>query len=181
MTVIKIENIVARAHVTDGLDLKFLSDKIPDARYNPDEFNGLSLKYEDPKVAIIIMSSGKLFCTGAKNMDDVNSVLKKTVSKLKKIKISINKGYKIITENVVASTDFKQEMQLSTISRGLIMQHVEYEPEKFPGLIYKTDDSCEVLILFSSGKLVCTGAKSIDDVEKAINLMKEKLTSLGAL
>jgi transcription initiation factor TFIID TATA-box-binding protein len=181
MAIIKIENIVAHAHVTDGLDLKFLSEKIPEANYNPEEFAGLSIRYDDPKVAVIIMSSGKLFCTGAKKIDDVNSVIKKVVNKFKKIKISINKDYKITTDNVVASTDFKQEMQLSSIATGLIMKHVEYEPDKFPGLIYKTDDRCEVLILFSSGKLVCTGAKTIDDAEKAINLMKEKLTSLGVL
>ena len=72
-------------------------------------------------------------------------------------------------------------MHLSSISNGLILQHVEYKPDEFPGLIYRMDDLCAVLILFSSGKLVCTGAKSIEDATKAVNMMEEKLSSIGAL
>ena len=72
-------------------------------------------------------------------------------------------------------------MHLSSISKGLLLQHVDYQPDKFPGLIYKIEEHGATLLLFDSGKLVCTGTKSIEDATSAIEMMKEKLSSIGAL
>jgi len=181
MTSIKIENIVANTQIADALDIQLLSEKIQDSNYNPTEFDGISIKYDLPKTAVIVLSNGKLVCTGAKNTEDAESAIKKTVKKLKDIGFEINKNYEIKTENVIVSIDFKMEMHLASIANALILQHPKYQPELFPALIYKIDDLCAVLLLFNSGKLVCTGAKSIDDATSAVNIMKEKLESIGVL
>jgi transcription initiation factor TFIID TATA-box-binding protein len=181
MSIIKIENIVAFAQVSDLLDIKLLNEKIPNSSYNPNEFEGISIKYENPKAATLILSTGKVVCTGAKTVEDVEKTIKKTIKKIKEVGFDIKKGYKIQIENLIASTDFKKEMHLSSIASGLIMQNMEYHPEEFPGLIYRMDDQCTELILFSSGKLVCTGAKSLEDATSAIKMMEEKLSSIGVL
>jgi transcription initiation factor TFIID TATA-box-binding protein len=181
MTNVKIENIVAYAQVCDALDMELISEKIPETIYNPEQFPGVSWKFDEPKVAILILPTGRIVCTGASKPDDVENVIKKVVSRIKKIGFEIKKGYTVETENVIASVDFKKEMHLSSIANGLLLKHVDYEPKYFPGLIYRLEDKDAVLLLFSSGKLVCTGAKSVEDAKSVIETMEEKLTSLGAL
>jgi len=181
MTDVTIENIVAYAQIADGLDIDQIAEKISDFNYNPTEFAGLTLKLDDPKSAVLLLPGGKAICTGAKKITDVEAAIKKAVSMVKKIKVEVHKNYDIVVQNIVASTDLKQELHLSSISSGLILDHVDYEPKYFPGLIYNMDDFGASVLIFSSGKMVCTGAKTIEDATNAIELMKEKLTSLGAL
>jgi len=181
MTTIKIENIIAYAKVSELLDIEFLSEKMPGSSYNPDELKGLSIKFDELKIAVILLSNGKIVCTGAKKIEDAETTIKKVVKQVKNIGFEIEKNYEVKIENVIASTNLKHELHLSSIANALILQNVEYEPEKFPGLIYKMEDLCTVVLLFSSGKLVCTGAKNIDDARDVINKMIEKLASIGVL
>ena len=181
MADIKIENIIVSAQISDALDIKSLAEKIPGSNYNPDEFSGLSVKLEDPKVAVLILSSGKIVCTGAKKMEDVDNTINKITNNIRKAGFDVKEYYTIETQNIIASTNLKKEMHLSSIAKGLILQHVDYEPKHFPGLIYRVDEFRAVLILFSSGKLICTGAKKMEDATHAIDMMKEKLSSSGVL
>jgi len=179
MTDTIIENIVASTQVSDSFDISLLAEKLPGSSYNPDEFNGLTIKFESPKIAILILSNGKLICTGGKNEEEIKNAIEKTVKRIKEAGFNIKRNYKIKYENIVASTDLHKTMDLEKISKGLPIQNVTYEPSEFPGVIYKVDDS--IILLFGSGKIVCTGAKKIEDSTKAIDLMKEKLTSIGVL
>ena len=181
MTNVTIENIVTYAQIADGLDIDKIAEKLPEFKYNPAEFSGLTIKLDDPKTAVLILSSGKAICTGAKKIEDAETSIKQTVSKIRKIKVKVKKTINIETQNIVVSTDLKKELHLSSISSGLLLDHVDYEPKHFPGLIYNMDDIGASLILFSSGKIVCTGTKNIEDAKNAIEMMKEKLSSIGAL
>lgn len=181
MRSIKIENIVAYAQIAQGLNIEDLVEKIPDFQYKPDEFFGVTLRLDDPKTAVLLLPSGKAICTGAKNMEDVEASIKKITSKIKHVGIIVKTKPKVETQNIIVSTDVKKELHLSSISKGLLLEHVNYEPEHFPGLIYNMDDIGALLLIFSSGKIVCTGAKNMEDASKAIEMMKEKLSSLGAI
>lgn len=181
MTDITIENIVAYAQISNGLDIEQIAEKLPEFKYNPDEFSGLTLKIDEPKTAVLILPSGKTICTGAKKIEDAKTSIKKMENKLLKAKIKVKKKYKVEIQNIIASTDLKKELELSSISKNLLLDKVDYEPEQFPGLIYKMDDNGVLLLLFSSGKIVCTGAKNLKAASNAIETIKEKLTSLGVL
>jgi transcription initiation factor TFIID TATA-box-binding protein len=181
MTKIKIENIIAYAQISELLDAKLLSEKIADSSYNPLEFDGISIKYDSEKIAVIVLGTGKVVCTGAKDIIDATEKIKNVTGQIKKIGFEIKKDYKVKIENIIVSADLKKEMHLASIATGLILQNVDYQPEIFPGLIYKMDEFCTVLIIFSSGKLVCTGAKNMDDATNAVKKMEEKLSSIGAL
>ena len=181
MTNVKIENIVAYAQISDSFDIDHLAEMITDFEYIPEEFKGLSWKIDDPKAAILVLPNGKAICTGTKRIEDVERAINKTLDKINAAKIKVNSNPKIEIQNIIASTNVEKELHLSSISKGLINEHVNYKPEEFPGLIYKIDHLGAIIIVFSSGKIVCTGTKTIDDASKAIELMKEKLSSIGAL
>jgi len=179
MTDVVIENIVASAQVSNGFDIEILSEKMPGSSYNPDEFDGLTMKFDQPKVAVLVLSTGKLICTGGKSIEETNISIEKGVKKIKDAGAGTKKTYKIEVENIIASTDFKKGLNLEHASKSLPLKNVDYKPKDFPGLIYRTDGA--VLLLFSSGRAVCTGTKSIDEASKAIKMIEEKLTSIGVL
>jgi transcription initiation factor TFIID TATA-box-binding protein len=181
MADMKIENIIAYAQIADNLDIMKLSESSTDFKYNPDEFNGLTLKFDFPKTAILILTTGKAICTGATNMNEVETSFKRLINKIKNVGLEIKAKPIIETQNVIVSTDLEKDLNLSSISKGLLLENVSYEPDKFPGLIYKIDDFGAILVLFSSGKIVCTGGKNMDNASKAIKMMKVKLSSLGAI
>ncbi len=181
MTDIVIENIVASAKVSDNFDIKTLAENMPGSSYNPDDFDGLTIKFTEPKVAVLILSDGKIICTGAKTKEDVNGSIKKTVEKIKKAGSETKKNYKVELENIVASADLKRGLDLERASKSLPQKDVTYYPKDFPGLIYKTTDYNAVVLLFNSGRVVSTGAKTIDDASKSIERIEEKLTSIGVL
>lgn len=181
MIKIEIENIITSAKISEIFNIKLLSGKIKDCNYNPLEFDGLSIKYDNENIAVLILGTGKVFCTGAKDINDAFNKIKKVINQIKKIGFDIKKDYEIIIENIIVSADFKKELNLTNISKGMMSQDVDYQPDVFPGLIYKMDDLHTILIIFNSGKIVCIGAKNIDSATNSINKMEEKLTSIGVL
>ncbi len=181
MTHIQIENIIANAQISELIDIKFLSEKITDCSYNPSEFNGLSIKYEKENIAVIILETGKVVCTGAKEISNAVEKIKKVANQLKKFGLKIKKDYEIKIENITVTTNLKKDLHLENIAKNLIFQEFDFHPETFPGLIYKMDDLQIILIIFNTGKIVCTGAKNIDDATNSINKIKERFTSIGVL
>ena len=181
MNGIKIENIVANAQISQGLDIVDLVERIPEFQYNPNDFSGITFKLDFPKTAVIILPNGKAICTGAINMEEVEASIKKITEKITNAGINVNTNPRIETQNIIVSIELNKELDLSSISKGLLFEKVNYEPDQFPGLIYNMDDIRALVLIFSSGKIVCTGAKNFEDASKAIELMKEKLSSLGAL
>ena len=93
----------------------------------------------------------------------------------------ISKDFEIKTQNVITSTDLKKKLDLDLLSEELSSEDIDYDPEKFPGLIYEMKDIGASLIVFGSGKIVCTGTKKIEDAANAIEMMKEKISSLEVL
>jgi transcription initiation factor TFIID TATA-box-binding protein len=181
MTHIQIENIIANAQISELIDIKLLSEKITECSYNPSEFNGLSIKYEKENIAVIILEIGKVVCTGAKEISNAVEKIKKVANQIKKFGLKIKKDYEITIENITVTTNLKKDLNLENIAKNLMFQEVDFHPETFPGLIYKMDDLQTILIIFNSGKIVCTGAKNIDDATNSINKMEEKLSLIGAL
>ena len=179
MTEINIDNIVCYIETKEPIDLEFLNENIKNSVYNHDEFEGISIKYDFLKTAAIVLSNGKIISTGAKDFDDAKKTIYKTIDQINNTGLSIGKDFEINIENVVASTEFNKELHLSSIADALIFQDATYEPENFPGLIYRVKDSCIVVILFGSGKIVCIGAKKIEEAIDVLEKMKEKLSSIG--
>ena len=176
-----IENIVASANITDEFDIEYLASKIDDFKYNPEEFKGLVLQFDDPKIAALIIPNGKVVFTGAKKIYDIESILDRIILKLKNAGIAVEVTPEIQVENIVASLDLNIELDLASLAVSTYFDNIEYEPEKFPGLIYKINEIEAEILFFSSGKIVVTGAKKIEDIDNAMEKIKDKFITIGIL
>ena len=181
MADIIIENIVATTQIAEELDIEYLADALQDSKYDPEEFSGLSIHFNEPKAVAFIFSNGKITCTGAKSIDDIEDLIIKTINKIEDAGISVMDEPEVEIQNIVASSDIKKELNLANIAKNPLLENVEYDPEQFPGLVYRTDDPNMVLLIFGSGKIVCTGAKKLEDASNAINTIEDKLRSMGIL
>ena len=178
---LKIENIVASAKVTDYLDLPVLASNIKDAEYNKKRFPGVVLRMQDPKIAALVFGSGKVVLTGAKSIDNVGKGLNILGGLLRKQGIEIPKKLEFKIQNIVTSADLATAINLNKIAVGFNLDKIEYEPEQFPGLVYRLDDPKVVVLLFGSGKLIITGGKVPEDAKKAVIKILSDLRSLGLM
>jgi transcription initiation factor TFIID TATA-box-binding protein len=179
MAKIEIVNVVVSASVGTDLDLQAISDTLEELEYDPERFPGAIYRVKEPKTALLFFRSGKIVCTGAKSLESVETVINDMVGRLKKAGIPKLKEPKIVVQNIVATTDLGAELKLNAIALSLGLEKVEYEPEQFPGLVYRVDDPKVVALLFGSGKVVCTGAKKIEDIEFAVEIIKDELKAAG--
>lgn len=163
---IKIQNIVCSVTYEDTkFNLERLVKSLDGARYDPEIFPGIAYR-EDPLASFLIFGSGRMNCVGAKSMNDAKMAIKKLTRKLRKARIKVKSDPKVKVQNIVASVDFGRKFDLEHIARKF--ENTEYNPEVFPGLVFRLDDPKAVLLLFVSGKGVCAGAKSMRDVKRAV-------------
>lgn len=176
---VRIENIVATVTLPNELDLHEIERNIPRVEYNPDQFPGLVFRIEKMKVTALIFKSGKMVVTGAKDTKSLIEAVKRIIRTLIENGIKI-KGKPIIQiQNIVASANLNVEVNLEEAAYKL--ENNMYEPEQFPGLIYRMSDPHVVLLIFSSGKMVITGAKRELEVTDAVNKIYNILIDLGCV
>ncbi len=146
---------------------------LPNTEYNPEQFPGLVIRIKDPKTSALIFSSGKIVCTGARSLEKVHESIKKIIKSLEKINIKIKIKPEVTIQNIVASGSIGMDLNLNVLAMKL--NNTEYEPEQFPGLVYKLPELRATFLLFSNGKIVCTGTKSEEQVHHAL---KQLVTNL---
>lgn len=172
-----VVNMVATAKLGDFFDLIDISDDL-DIYYAPEQFPGMSIKITNPKVCVNLFRSGQAVATGAKTLDDVNSAFEQVRSMLEE------GGYEPFSEitpslsNVVITHNMGQELNLANLTISLPMARTEWEPEQFPGLIFRLEDLPSVCLIFSSGKCVITGSNSLEEAEQAVEALREELLAV---
>jgi transcription initiation factor TFIID TATA-box-binding protein len=176
---ISVENVVATASLDQKLDLITIMKVFRNVEYRPKKFPGLVFRLKRPKTATLIFSTGKMVCTGAKSDKLAHSAIRKVVKELKSNGIIILGKPEIFVQNIVATANLHTYIDLEAAAD--ILDNVMYEPEQFPALIYRMADPKVVILVFSSGKLVCTGAKSAEMVGEAIMKLYRILDEYGLL
>jgi len=177
--IIKIENIVATVTLDQKLDLNAIARSVPNIEYDPEEFPGLILRLESPRLTALIFNSGKMVVTGAKSTQMLIKGFKHIMRIFVRHGIIIVGKPKIQIQNIVASANLGVEIDLE--KAAYLLPNTMYEPEQFPGLIHRMKEPKVVLLIFSSGKMVITGAKSEEDVQRAVYSIYEKLKELGCV
>ena len=172
---------MASASLGTKLDLPAIAMSLEGADYNPEQFPGLIYRMKDPKAATLLFSSGKVVCTGAKSREQVKAAISKVIKHIEKAGIRIDGEPKIEVQNIVATFDLGQQVNLNAVAISLGLEKVEYEPEQFPGLVFRMDMPKVVLLLFGSGKVVCTGARKPQDVEEAVEKITIELRAAGQI
>jgi transcription initiation factor TFIID TATA-box-binding protein len=163
---VSVENVVATASLGQKLDLIAIMKAFRNVEYRPKKFPGLVFRLKRPKTATLLFSTGKMVCTGAKSEKLAKSAIRKVVRELKNNGIIILGTPKVEIQNIVASADIHGKVDLEAAAD--VLENVMYEPEQFPGLIYRMGDPKVVILIFTSGKLVCTGGKSAEMVGVAV-------------
>lgn len=174
-----LQNIVATVNLDCKLDLKTIAFHARNVEYNPKRFAAAIMRIRNPKTTALIFSSGKMVCTGAKT----EALAREAARKYAKVIIKLGfpaqfKDFKI--QNMVGSCDVQFPIRLE----GLAWQHghfAQYEPELFPGLIYRMQMPKIVLLIFVSGKIVLTGGKRREDIYQAFENIYPVLTEFKKL
>ncbi|MGQ0797737.1 MAG: TATA-box-binding protein [Methanobacteriota archaeon] len=181
MAKFRIENVVASTSLGQELDLKVIALALGGSEYEPEQFPGLIYRIKEPKTAILLFRSGKVVCTGAKSLESVQTAIDLVAKQIASAGIAVKKDPDIEVQNIVATSDLGAQIDLNAIAMSLGLGQVEYEPEQFPGLVYRIDEPKVVLLMFGSGKVVCTGARKPSDVEKAVEKITAELRANGLL
>jgi len=174
---IRIVNIVVSGSLDKSkIPLEKMAATLPNTEYNPEQFPGLVLRIREPKTSALIFNSGKIVCTGARSMEKVDEAMKKIVEAMKKIGIEIKKKPEYQVQNMVASGSINMNLNLNTLA--IKLENTEYEPEQFPGLVYKLRGTKATFLLFTNGQIVCTGTKSEAEVHEAVKKLVEVLKNV---
>jgi transcription initiation factor TFIID TATA-box-binding protein len=171
--IIKIQNVVAAATLNQKVDLNAVVKSYPGVEYRPEQFPGLVFRLKRPKTATLIFNSGKMVCTGAKSEKEARRAVMNVVKELKKGGIIIISRPNLKVVNMVASASLGGRVDLELATSAL--RKTMYEPEQFPGLIYRMDEPKVVILIFASGNLVCTGATKEQDVYDAVHKLHGSL------
>ncbi|MCK4497548.1 MAG: TATA-box-binding protein [Candidatus Aenigmarchaeota archaeon] len=176
---IKVENVVAFAVLGKDISLAKLIEKLNGVEYNPERFPGAVYRIKDPRAAALIFSSGKIVCTGARSIKLAKEAMHKVVDRIREIEVDLPREFEIRIENIVASTQIYAKNKLNLERLAFELENSEYEPESFPGLVYRLRNPKAAFLLFGSGKIICTGARRVEDIHTALEKFKVKLEELG--
>lgn len=173
---IEVVNIVVSTSLEHDIPLEKMAAVLSNTEYNPEQFPGLVIRIKEPKTSALIFSSGKVVCTGARSMEKVELSIQKIIESLEKINIKIKIKPVIKIQNIVASGSIGMALNLNTLAMKL--ENTEYEPEQFPGLVFKLMEAKATFLLFSNGKVVCTGTKSEEAVYAALDKLVKILKKI---
>jgi len=175
---LKIENIVASGAIAESIDLAALSEKVENCELNRKRFPGAVCRIGDPKIASLIFSSGKIVLTGLRNEKALEEGLAAIIKLLHDAGFETLKKPRIAITNMVCSYDLARYINLNKVVITLNLENIEYEPEQFPGLVYRIRDPRIVVLIFSSGKLILTGGRNREDIKKGLDILTQKLESI---
>ena len=175
---LKVENIVASGVIAESIDLVAFSNNVKNCELNKKRFPGAVFRMADPKIACLIFSSGKIVITGARNEKALADGLAIVIESLKNAGIEPLKVPKVAVTNMVCSYNLGRFINLNRIAITLNIENIEYEPEQFPGLVYRVKDPKIVVLLFSSGKIILTGGKNMEDIKRGVDVIEKTLENI---
>ncbi|WP_332448641.1 TATA-box-binding protein [Methanoculleus sp.] len=175
---LKVENIVASGVIADSIDLELVSEKIKNCELNTKRFPGAVYRIEKPKIASLIFSSGKVVLTGIRNNPDLHAGLDIIMKSLKDAGVDTYDEPQVAVTNIVCSYDMGRYINLNKVVITLNLENIEYEPEQFPGLVYRIENPKIVALLFSSGKIILTGGKTVEDIKRGLDFLEQRLETI---
>ena len=176
---VKVENVVVFTTLGKDIPMDKISQELVGAEYRPESFPGVIYRISDPKTAALIFSTGKIVGTGARSVELARTATKKVVDDIRALQIDMPTDYHTSVENIVASTQIKIKEKLNLEHIAYNLENSEYEPESFPGLVYRIKEPRVAFLLFGTGKIICTGARKVDEIHTALQKFKVELEGLG--
>jgi len=174
---IVVENVIATARLGHGVDLEAVAKILPEVKYDPKTFPGLFFRLRGRPMKVLVFRNGKMVCMGAKSEREALNAVRKVVRKLRDAGIIVRSIRDFTVHNIVAAVDLGASVDIEEAVYKL--EAIMYEPEQFPGLIYRMEEPKTTFLIFHSGKLVCVGAKNEEDLHKVVKKLQKKLEEKG--
>lgn len=176
---LEVVNAVGSGDLGIEIDLNQLSADIGDVEFDPDQYPGAYVRLEEVEPLITVYRTGKYIITGSKSEEEAYSCRKQFLELLSDKKLLDTPDDKWFSmQNYVCTGELDQVQNLNALAIGLGLEYTEYEPEQFPGLVFRPENQPVVILIFASGKVVVTGAKDINTAEGAFMSLKEDLDAL---
>lgn len=180
---VKIVNVVGSGSLDTELDLERVANDIGSiAEYDPDKYPGMYLRFAEDAPLITLYRTGKFIVTGADSEGEAYAIRDRLLNLLadnEMIKTPDDEWFSI--QNLVCTAELGQPLNLNALAIDLGLENTEYEPEQFPGLIYRPAEAASVVLLFASGRVVITGSPDIDTVERTFKTVSDKVADLFAV
>lgn len=177
---INVVNLVGSLRLDRELDLGPLAQDLENTSYHPETYSSMIYRpKEDGSLSVLTPSSGKLAIVGATTKEELIWGTQDFLDELKELGIQTGKTTDdILIQNIVATFEIERELDLSAVSIALGLENTEYEPEQFPGVVYRGTNNSTILI-FNSGKFVITGSKNYFEVVRARDHIIDVLANVG--
>lgn len=175
----KLINIVGGSELNQELRLDILCEEIDgdEVRYDPEQWAGLYIRFEEDQPAILVFSSGKYNIAGAESEDQIFKTNDRFITTMSGLGITIgDPSFEI--RNRVYMDQFDREFDLTALTIGLEMENTEYEPEQFPGLFYDNPDEGGIFLIFRTGKVILTGVKTDHEANESFKSLRGKINKL---
>jgi transcription initiation factor TFIID TATA-box-binding protein len=169
----RVVNVIGSGGFDQELDLYKLAgdDSMPNARYEPEHHHGMYLQFGEDTPLITVYRTGK-YIIRAGSFDELEETRDDLLALFAELGIDeVEDSFGV--RNVVCTDDLGRDVNLNALSVELGLEEVEYEPEQFPGLIYRTEDG--VILVFGTGKVVVTGAESKEGAKEAFRDLKKRI------
>jgi transcription initiation factor TFIID TATA-box-binding protein len=180
---VKIVNVVASGSLDAEFDLERVAADIGSiADYDPDKYPGMYLRFGDEDPLITVYRTGKYIVTGADSEEEAQAIRERFLDLLAEngmIPAPEDEWFRI--QNFVCTAELDKSLNLNALAIGLGLENTEYEPEQFPGLIYRPTGADSVVLLFASGRVVITGSPNLDEAEETFTALQEEVTDLLAV
>ncbi|KXA98169.1 hypothetical protein AKJ39_02415 [candidate division MSBL1 archaeon SCGC-AAA259J03] len=169
----EVNNVVLTVSYKDvEFDLEELASNLEGARYNPEVFPGVAYRTPESGPSFLIFASGNMNCVGAKTVEGAERAIENLTDKLQDLGYDVGEPETEV-QNMVASMDFHKRFGLESIARKF--RNAEYEPEVFPGLVFRMEGTSVAFLLFVEGNTICVGAKSEEEIKEGINRIEETI------
>jgi transcription initiation factor TFIID TATA-box-binding protein len=178
---IEVQNVVGSGDFGRELDLAAVARDLSETEYDPEKMPGLLYRSPAIEATVMVFESGKAIVMGSTSGDGTRKAFRECVADLRSLGISLTDLSAIEIQNIVARADFGAQFHLSAVAVGLGLEQVEYEPEQFPGLVYRLGTPEAVVLLFGSGKAVIVGVTERTSIETAVERFATRLADLGLL
>lgn len=179
---IRIQNVVASAAFNHPVDLDAVVKAFPHVEYRPHVFPGLPFRLKKPKTCTLIFKTGRMVCTGAKSEKEARRAILKVAKELRVAGIIMIGKPEIKIQNIVASGSLGGPVDLEGLCKRAHMGgSLMYEPEQFPGAIYRMESPRAVFLIYSNGKIVCVGAKKEEGIYEAVENLRRMLEEMDVL
>ena len=177
---LQIVNVVASGSLDVEFDLeKVASDIGSIAEYDPDKYPGMYLRFRENDPLIIVYRTGKYIVTGADSKEEAHAIRERFLNLLadnRMIAEPDDEWFRV--QNLVCTAELGESLNLNALVIGLGLESTEYEPEQFPGLIYRPSGADSVVLLFASGRVVITGSPDLDAAEETFAALQDEVTDL---